>query len=114
MDISSIIETSALSRTWAKAPVFEAVDLRVERGDYIVILGASGAGKSTLMRVLGTLDRGYKGRLKLFGTSVESAKDRTLCRLRNSKISFVFQAHQLLPHLSVQENILLPWTYRKS
>lgn len=114
MDTSPIIAADGLERSWADTPVFSEVSLRIFRGDYLAISGMSGAGKSTLLRVLGTLDRGYRGRLMLFGTSVEGASDRVLSRLRNSKISFVFQSHQLLPHLSVQENILLPWAYRNS
>lgn len=94
-------------------PVFDDVNLRVDAGDYLAIAGESGAGKSTLLRVLGTLDRAYQGNLTLFGHSVASTPDRVLSRLRNEKLSFVFQSHQLLPHLTVQENILLPWTYRR-
>lgn len=112
MKATSIIECKNLSRTWSETPVFQDVNLRVEPAEYLSISGRSGAGKSTLLRVFGTLDRTYGGTLSLFGQSVDDASDRTLSRLRNQRISFVFQSHQLLPHLSTVENIQLPWAFR--
>lgn len=113
MNSTSMIECKKLSRTWAQQPVFRDVDLRVEPGEYLSISGRSGAGKSTLLRIFGTLDRQYQGALSLFGQSVDDASDRALARLRNQRISFVFQSHQLLPHLRVRENILLPWAFKR-
>lgn len=113
MNATSIIECKNLSRRWAEQPVFRNVELRVERGEYLSISGPSGAGKSTLLRVFGTLDRKYQGTLSLFGQSVDDASDRALALLRNQRISFVFQSHQLLPHLRAKENILLPWAFRR-
>lgn len=112
MNVATIVECKSLSRSWANQPVFQDVDLRVKAGQYLSISGRSGAGKSTLLRVFGTLDRQYRGSLSLFGQSVDAASDRALASLRNQRISFVFQSHQLLPHLRVRENILLPWAFR--
>lgn len=114
MNILPILETQNLSRMWGNTAVFGEVHLRVYPGDFLAISGESGAGKSTLLRVLGTLDRAYKGELTIFEQSVESMDDRALSRFRNHRISFVFQSHQLLPHLTVEENILLPWAYRRT
>lgn len=113
MNSTSIIECKNLSRSWTQQPVFRDVELRVGRGEYLSISGRSGAGKSTLLRVFGTLDRQYQGELSLFGQSVDDASDRALARLRNQRISFVFQSHQLLPHLRAKENILLPWAFNR-
>ena len=117
MDAAPQIQCNDLSRSW-KTPggrheAFRALDLVVRPGDYLSIQGPSGAGKSTLLRILGGLDRQYQGELRLFGQDVRTLSDAKLSRLRNEKIAFVFQAYQLLPHLRVEENILLPFTWRK-
>lgn len=111
---SPLVIAQNLRRTWTKDPVFDALNLSIRRGDYLAIAGQSGAGKSTLLRVLGALDKNYEGSLTIFDHRVKHTPDRILSRLRNEKLSFVFQSHQLLPHLTIQENILLPWAYRRS
>lgn len=112
------IQCRGLARRWETRTgphdAFLALELDVEAGAYLSIEGPSGAGKSTLLRILGGLDRKYTGELRLFGTDVRTMNDAQLSRLRNEKIAFVFQAYQLLPHLRVEENILLPFTWRKS
>lgn len=113
MNLLPLLEASDLSRTWGDTPVFHSVNIRVYPGDFLAISGESGAGKSTLLRVLGTLDRHYTGRLTIFEQEMKSLHDRALSRFRNQRISFVFQSHQLLPHLSAKENVLLPWAYRR-
>ena len=87
------------------------VSVRVERGEYLAVIGASGSGKSTLMHIAGCLDRPSSGRCWLYGTPVEELSDDALSRLRNRKIGFVFQAFHLIPQLSVQENVEVPLVY---
>jgi putative ABC transport system ATP-binding protein len=88
------------------------VSLTVERGEYLAVMGASGSGKSTLMHLIGCLDRPTTGRYWLDGTPVEGLTDEQLSALRNRKISFVFQSFNLIPQLSVIENVAVPLIYR--
>ena len=87
------------------------VDLDIEGGEFISIIGPSGSGKSTLMHILGCLDSPSKGSIKLDGTEISSASMRDLARIRNRKIGFVFQFFNLLPKLSVLQNVELPMVY---
>jgi putative ABC transport system ATP-binding protein len=88
------------------------VDLEVERGEFIAIMGASGSGKSTLLHLLGCLDHPSGGAYQLGGTAVETLDDRELSRLRNERIGFVFQSFNLIPQHSVLENVELPLIYK--
>src|SRR5476651_1807828 len=87
------------------------VTLDIEGGEFISIIGPSGSGKSTLMHVLGCLDSPTKGSFKLDGTEISTASSRQLARIRNEKIGFVFQFFNLLPKLSVLQNVELPMMY---
>jgi putative ABC transport system ATP-binding protein len=87
------------------------VSMRVERGEYLAVVGASGSGKSTLMHVAGCLDRPSSGRCWLDGASVETLPDEALSELRNRKVGFVFQSFHLIPQLDVLENVELPLLY---
>ena len=87
------------------------VDLDIEGGEFISIIGPSGSGKSTLMHMLGCLDSPSKGSIKLDGTEISTASSRQLARIRNQKIGFVFQFFNLLPKLSVLQNVELPMIY---
>jgi putative ABC transport system ATP-binding protein len=87
------------------------VDLDIDAGEFISIIGPSGSGKSTLMHVLGCLDSPTKGSFKLDGTEISTASSRQLARIRNQKIGFVFQFFNLLPKLSVLQNVELPMIY---
>jgi putative ABC transport system ATP-binding protein len=87
------------------------VDLDIDGGEFISIIGPSGSGKSTLMHILGCLDSPSKGSIKLDGTEISSASMRELARIRNRKIGFVFQFFNLLPKLSVLQNVELPMIY---
>ncbi|MEM9372803.1 MAG: ABC transporter ATP-binding protein [Planctomycetota bacterium] len=88
------------------------VDLRIPGGEYIAIMGASGSGKSTLMNILGCLDRPTEGRYILDGTPAEELEDEALSAFRGRKIGFVFQAFNLIPQLTIEENVSVPLFYQ--
>jgi putative ABC transport system ATP-binding protein len=88
------------------------VSLTVEHGEYVAIMGASGSGKSTLMQLIGCLDTPTSGHYWFDGTEVSQLSDDEMSALRNHKIAFVFQSFNLIPQLTVMENVELPLTYR--
>ncbi len=92
-------------------PVLKGIDLNVDYGEFLGIMGASGSGKSTMLNILGLLDKPTGGKYLLDGQHVESMDDTTLTELRNIKIGFIFQAFNLFPHLTVRENIEVPMLY---
>ena len=89
----------------------DGIDLLIERGEFVAIMGPSGSGKSTLLNVLGALDRPDGGRYLLEGTDVATLDDDRASTLRNERIGFVFQSFHLLPRLTLLENVLLPQRY---
>ena len=89
-------------------PVLADVNLLLDRGDALAVMGPSGSGKSTLLHMLGTLDRPTAGKITLEGTDPFSLPERELAAFRNRRIGFVFQDHHLLPQCSVLENVLVP------
>ena len=111
-----MIELQGIGKTYRR-PGGEPVDalrdvsLRIERGDFVAIVGSSGSGKSTLMNVLGLLDRPDAGRYLLDGEDVAGLDVDRQARLRNRRIGFVFQAFHLLPRTSALENVELPLLY---
>ena len=103
-----MLEIENLSRQFGRRSVLQNLSLRLNRGEYIAIVGASGVGKSTLLNLIAGLDRPDGGRLLLDGTDYSSMDDDALTRLRRDKIGFVFQAFHVLPHLTVGQNVALP------
>ena len=87
------------------------VDLEIDEGDFVAVMGPSGSGKSTLMNILGFLDTPDFGRYRFFGEEVAALDDTQLSRIRNEKIGFVFQSFHLLPRLTALDNVLLPLRY---
>ena len=110
-----IIETQALTKTFgsngAAVHALRGIDLTVERGEFVALIGPSGSGKSTLMAILGCLDSPSEGRYFLDGEPVEGLSGTALAAIRNEKVGFVFQNYNLLPKASIARNIELPLLY---
>lgn len=91
--------------------ILHGIDLNVEEGEFVSIVGASGSGKSTLMNIIGALDRATEGSYTLDGEVIEEAEDIELSHIRNRKIGFVFQNFNLIPRMSALKNVELPMMY---
>lgn len=108
----AILRTESLKKTYgkgdSKVDALRGVNLEVNKGEFIAIVGTSGSGKSTLLHMLGGLDRPTSGKVYIDDKDIFSLKDEALTILRRRKIGFVFQAFNLVPVLNVMENILLP------
>lgn len=109
-DVKKVYRTSAGIETNA----LRGINMTVNEGDFVAIMGASGSGKSSLMSVIGLLDKHFTGTYKLDGEDVAELSDDTLSDLRSERIGFIFQQFNLLKRTSVLENVLLPTTYRSS
>ncbi|CUX31434.1 ABC transporter ATP-binding protein [Clostridium sp. C105KSO13] len=108
----TILETNDLSKIYGKGEseihALDGVNFSVENGEFVAVVGTSGSGKSTLLHMLGGLDRPTSGRVMVDEKDIFSLKDEELTIFRRRKIGFVFQAYNLVPVLSVYENIVLP------
>jgi putative ABC transport system ATP-binding protein len=113
--MSNVIEIRKIIRDFKLGTetvhVLKGIDLDIERGDYIAIMGPSGSGKSTLMNILGCLDTATAGSYILNGKDVSQMSDDELAEIRNTEIGFVFQTFNLLPRTTALENVALPMVY---
>jgi lipoprotein-releasing system ATP-binding protein len=109
----SVLAVQGLTKTYVggdggQITVFDGVDLQVERGEMVAIVGASGAGKSTLLHLLGALDRPSGGRVLIGGLPLDDMDDDAVSTLRNRTVGFVFQFHHLLREFTALENVMMP------
>jgi putative ABC transport system ATP-binding protein len=104
-----MLEVRGLAKAFAGgAPLFDALDLSVARGEWAAIVGESGSGKSTLLNIVAGLDRPDRGEVRLDGHALDFGNDDALALWRRKNVGFVFQAFHLLPYLSVEQNVALP------
>ena len=115
--MSSVIKLEHVEKTYPMGEVdvhaLVDIDLTIERGEFVAIVGHSGSGKSTLMHIIGLLDKPTKGRVTLEGKKIENLTEDELAFLRNKHIGFVFQSFNLLPRTSAIDNVSLPLIYTK-
>ena len=113
--VTPVIDIRNVTKTYGNGKIevtaLDGVDLVVERGDFVAIMGPSGSGKSTLMNIIGCLDIPTKGRFSLDGVDVRTLDEAKLAEVRLRKIGFVFQSFNLIPRTSALENVELPLTY---
>src|SRR5664280_2947265 len=110
--ISSLIELKDIQKTYrigdSEYPVLKGIDLKIESGEFIALMGPSGSGKSTLLNIVGCLDRPTSGRFKLLGQDVSRTSDDELARLRREELGFIFQTFNLIGRISVLKNVEVP------
>jgi len=103
-----MIEVKNITKSFGDLQVLKGIDLTVEKGEIVSIMGASGAGKTTLLQIIGTLLSPGSGLIKVNNTDVINLKDKQLAKFRNQHIGFVFQFHHLLPEFTALENVCIP------
>ncbi|EKF56120.1 ABC transporter ATPase [Galbibacter marinus] len=112
-----MIQANNIHKTYGELEVLKGVDVQINKGEIISIVGASGAGKTTLLQILGTLDKADKSAdlsLKINNTEVATLSDKELAKFRNQHIGFIFQFHQLLPEFTALENVCIPAFIKKT
>ena len=111
----SLLQLIGVARKYQTADkatyVLRDIDLTIDAGEFVAIMGASGSGKSTLMNLLGCLDRPSEGRYRIAGAEVGALPPDELARLRRERFGFIFQRYHLLPHLNALENVQVPAVY---
>ena len=114
-ELTPVAELISVSKVYGSGDLtvraLDRLDLTVQRGDYLAVMGASGSGKSTAMNILGCLDRPTSGSYRLNGQSVEQLDDDALADVRNRSLGFVFQQFHLLPQATAMDNVMLPMIY---
>jgi lipoprotein-releasing system ATP-binding protein len=103
-----MLNAKGIVKSYGTLPVLKGVDINIDKGEIVSIVGSSGAGKSTLLHILGTLDTADKGSIFLHKQGIEKLKGKKLAAFRNKHIGFVFQFHHLLPEFSALENVCIP------
>ena len=106
-----MIELKSVSKSFGNQKILDEISLNIRKGEFISIVGPSGAGKTTLLNIIGTIedfDKSEKSKFLINSHDITKLSDKDLSKFRNDNIGFVFQFHQLLPELTVEENILLP------
>ena len=103
-----MIKIEGITKSFGQLQVLKGIDLNIDKGEVVSIVGPSGAGKTTLLQIIGTLDRADAGRVIINGTDVSRIKEKELSAFRNREIGFVFQFHQLLPEFTALENVTIP------
>ena len=103
-----MIEVKNIHKSFGTLEVLKGVDLTVEKGEIVSIIGKSGAGKTTLLQIIGTLDKPDTGNVVIDGVDVFALKEKELADFRNRHIGFIFQFHQLLPEFNALENVMMP------
>jgi lipoprotein-releasing system ATP-binding protein len=99
---------NGIEKKYGQLEILKGVDLRINSGEIVSIVGSSGAGKTTLLQILGTLDRPDSGSLEIAGVNPFKLNSKELSNFRNQSLGFIFQFHQLLPEFSAIENVMLP------
>lgn len=103
-----IIEARNIRKSFGSLEVLKGVDIAIDRGEIVSIVGTSGAGKTTLLQILGTLDRADSGELCIDGTDIMGMNNRKQAEFRNRRLGFIFQFHRLLPEFTALENVMIP------
>lgn len=103
-----MIEIKGVTKSFGSLQVLKGIDLRIEKGEIVSIVGPSGAGKTTLLQILGTLDKPDSGSVVVDGIETSTLSTNKLSEFRNTHLGFVFQFHQLLPEFTAIENIMIP------
>ena len=104
----NLLQARGIKRTYGALQVLKGIDIEVNSGEVVAIVGASGAGKSTLLHILGTLDRPDEGEVFIGNTKISSLGDKELAKFRNEEIGFIFQFHNLLAEFTALENACMP------
>ena len=106
--IEKMIEIQGITKSFGELQVLKGIDLIINKGEVVSIVGPSGAGKTTLLQIMGTLDKADAGQVFINGVEVNRLKEKELSAFRNKQIGFVFQFHQLLPEFTALENVMIP------
>lgn len=103
-----MIDVKGIKKSFGSLEVLKGIDLHIDKGEVVSIVGPSGAGKTTLLQIMGTLDKADSGSVVIDGVDVGSLSSKKLSDFRNQHVGFVFQFHQLLPEFTALENVMIP------
>ena len=103
-----MIRVKDIHKSFGSLEVLKGVDLEIQKGEIVSIIGKSGAGKTTLLQIIGTLDKANSGKVEINGVDVSELSEKELAEFRNKHIGFIFQFHQLLPEFNALENVMMP------